>query len=281
MMNAYRLIRRILVLVLVLSTGLIVLARPAQEVRAQSNEADISVYLWPDDKLVETGELVFVEVQVKNDGDADAHDVFVRLPKHDRQYIYTDTKFDDTSDEDVTLNIGTVPANGGERFYNVYLRVRNDPPMGMFYLYATYEWDDSSGGERDVRSERIKMTIADVDYVVPDDDDIGEVVSFGQPASGPDMQPPRISDIRIAPFGRDGFELLWEGSDNSGVEHYDVEYKIVPGGGWTRWKEDMTDTRAVLAPTEGKDFTFRIRATDWAGNESRWVESPVDTRSFR
>lgn len=261
-----------LTLLCLLCIGVVSFGMPVQSLRAATNEpADIEVYLWPDDTTVDSGDLVRVEVQVKNEGKGDATGVQVRLPKHNRQYIYTDTRFEDTSEDDVTLSFGDIPA-GDEAIENVYLRVQYDPPFRMLYLYATYSWNDAEGGEDDVRSPRVAITVVDIE------DDLsnyeGSQVSTGQPRS---HTPPQIGKIVLETFGNDGYELSWEATAPNGIDYYIVDYQELSKPTWNNFRDQLKEARAVFAPAGGKHYVFRVRAVDWAGNESAWKKSPRTT----
>lgn len=237
-----------------------------------SNEADVQVFLWPDEDEVATGELLCADVQVRNDGEATATNVLVTLPKNDRHYIYTTTNFsrafDETTDTDVTIKFERIVGNGGEEVGVVCMRVQRNPPASVFFLSATYGWNDPSGGETDQHSQRAGIFIEDSGDRRP-----------RSSRSGPDTAPPEIHDIAIARFGIDGYEITWSATDTSGIAYYDVDYKIIPRGGWTPFRREIREPRAVLAPASGNHFTFRIRAFDIYLNESHWIEVPIDTRS--
>jgi hypothetical protein len=71
-----------------------------------------------------------------------------------------------------------------------------------------------------------------------------------------------------------GYTITWGGTDDmSGISTYDVQVRQLPKGGWTDWKMGVTGTEAWFGPDEGKQFGFRVRARDWAGNEEPWPEN--------
>jgi hypothetical protein len=279
--------RRLLVLLLVVLVGLAGIMQPAHTQAATAGQdEDVQVYLWPDSRYVETGELVRVEVQVKNESDSAVTNVKVHLPKNTRQYVYTDTSFDTITDTDVGLTFASLPANQ-EEIRHVYLRVQHNPPFETFYLYASYSWEHEQGRTREIASRRVPVTVKE--FVVPadvvEDDGVGyeEVYMNGDgvvfvnddpEGRGLDNRDPRVHSIKVATYGMDGYEVTWDASDASGIKSYDVQARRLPDGGWRLWKENIEKTQAVLAPTEGKEYLFRIRAVDWAGNTSRWYVSP-------
>ena len=68
-----------------------------------------------------------------------------------------------------------------------------------------------------------------------------------------------------------GYRVTWNGTDDlSGIASYSVQVRIAPNGGWTDWKLDTVDLSAWFGPDEGKQFEFRVRARDWAGNSEPW-----------
>jgi hypothetical protein len=78
---------------------------------------------------------------------------------------------------------------------------------------------------------------------------------------------------RIVPEMR-GYRVYWSGSrELSDITRYDVQIRELPDGGWRDWKRATTATSAWFGPTEGKDFAFRVRAYDSAGNAEPW---PLD-----
>lgn len=98
----------------------------------------------------------------------------------------------------------------------------------------------------------------------------------------PDTTPPTVEMVSLtAHMG--GFLLKWEGHDDlSGVESYDLQVRKLTGGGWRTWLEETRDTEDWFGPAEGKDFAFRIRARDRAGNVQLWPrDATIDTTQAR
>jgi hypothetical protein len=105
--------------------------------------------------------------------------------------------------------------------------------------------------------------------------DDGRVVHFDALAwaSRTDTAPP---DGRVAEIRRkdNGYQITWTGTDAmSGIATYDVQVRLLPKGGWTDWKVGVSDTGAWWGPDEGKQFAFRARAHDWAGNVAPWADA--------
>jgi hypothetical protein len=102
-----------------------------------------------------------------------------------------------------------------------------------------------------------------------------------------DTTPPTVLDVKSAP--RSGaivgtsttpVTVSWVAADphGSGVASYDVAWSVA-GGPWSTVASATTVRRfnAVLRP--GRDYRFRVRARDNAGNLGRWTAGPtINTR---
>jgi hypothetical protein len=110
--------------------------------------------------------------------------------------------------------------------------------------------------------------------------DSGRAVRFDVAAWAPraDSAAP---DATITAIARkdSGYQVTWGGSDDlSGIATYDVQVRLLPKGGWTDWRLATAETGAWWGPDEGKQFAFRARARDWAGNLEPWAEqADMDT----
>ncbi len=63
------------------------------------------------------------------------------------------------------------------------------------------------------------------------------------------------------------FLVQWDGIDaTSGIESFDVQYRIGSGGSWTDWVLNTTQKSRLFTGSPGKVFYFRVRARDKAGN---------------
>lgn len=95
----------------------------------------------------------------------------------------------------------------------------------------------------------------------------------------PDDTTPPNAHITSLTRERTGFRIRWEGVDDiSGIASYDVQVRRLPSGVWRDWLVDETRTDAWFGPDEGKQFAFRIRARDKAGNVQPWRdEADVDS----
>lgn len=68
-----------------------------------------------------------------------------------------------------------------------------------------------------------------------------------------------------------GYFVQWNGTDDqSGIASYDVQVRMLPGGGWRDWVRASPARSAWFGPDEGKHFAFRVRARDHFGNAERW-----------
>ena len=111
------------------------------------------------------------------------------------------------------------------------------------------------------------------------------VVAFAAPAaSAPrakqqDRTPPSVpTALRITAATEDSMALAWIAStDNSGsIHHYVTCYSgfMIPGA-YCIWGPPDPPAKTVTGLVPGKEFTFRIKAVDTAGNESE-LSSPVN-----
>lgn len=111
-------------------------------------------------------------------------------------------------------------------------------------------------------------------------DDDNRVVRYDALAWAP-RQDTAAPDARVVQIQRkeNGYQISWGGSDGmSGIATYDVQVRLLPKGGWTDWKLGASETGAWFGPDEGKQFAFRVRGADWAGNIEPWPEgADMDT----
>jgi len=91
-----------------------------------------------------------------------------------------------------------------------------------------------------------------------------------------DSTPP---EARIQKIKRQnsGYMVTWGGKDDmSGITTYDLQVRQLPRGSWRNWMLTTSLTEAWFGPDEGKQFAFRARARDWAGNEQPWRGEDAD-----
>jgi hypothetical protein len=96
-----------------------------------------------------------------------------------------------------------------------------------------------------------------------------------------DTVAPTSSAFSPATTMRLSFMVSWSGSDGlSGVESYDVQYRVGTGGTWTNWLIGTSHTSGTFGPVNpvstlrGKTYYFRVRAHDFAGNVEPYPSSP-------
>jgi predicted phage tail protein len=73
--------------------------------------------------------------------------------------------------------------------------------------------------------------------------------------------------------------LSWSGTDDaSGINHYDIQYRVGADGEWRNWMILTTSTWAIFSDAiPGETYYFRIRAIDNAGNTEAF---PADYSTY-
>jgi hypothetical protein len=93
-----------------------------------------------------------------------------------------------------------------------------------------------------------------------------------QTSIGIDTAPPTASMTALPATSPSAIQLAWNGSDlHSGVAQYDVEVRVGTSGAWSPVVTGTT-ARGIIynAPTRGRTYYFRVRATDKVGNVQAW-----------
>jgi hypothetical protein len=78
------------------------------------------------------------------------------------------------------------------------------------------------------------------------------------------------------------FTVSWTGIDgdgftpNSGISHYEVQYRDGADGTWQIWFGSATWLSAIFSGEVGHTYYFRTRATDNVGWDEEWSELPAD-----
>jgi hypothetical protein len=70
-------------------------------------------------------------------------------------------------------------------------------------------------------------------------------------------------------------QIRWDGRDEpkgSGIASYDIQYRTMPSGAWTDWKNATNETHATFDGQDGFTYEFRSRARDAAGNVETWPD---------
>lgn len=82
------------------------------------------------------------------------------------------------------------------------------------------------------------------------------------------------------------YRIHWDGTDaGSGLQSYDVQYRVGTGGAWMDWLTNTLTTTAEFGPTfpvalaAGETYYFQVRAGDQAGNLETYPGGDGD-RSF-
>jgi V8-like Glu-specific endopeptidase len=91
-----------------------------------------------------------------------------------------------------------------------------------------------------------------------------------------------LSAVQDAPF----FAVAWSGNDadpGSGIESYDVQYRVGSGGAWSDWIVGTPATAATFGPADPvlvereQTYYFRCRARDTAQNLGAYAAGDGDT----
>ena len=97
-------------------------------------------------------------------------------------------------------------------------------------------------------------------------------------SKGPDRTPPTVpTGLRITAATEDSMSLAWTAStdDSGSIHHYVTCYSghLIPGA-YCIWGSPIPPAKTVTHLVPGKEFSFRVKAVDTAGNESG-LSSPV------
>jgi len=127
----------------------------------EPDPADVSVRLWSDPsiRVIRGGTFVY-EVRVRNHGSASASQIRVSLPNRRDQYTLVDAQLDRSRGDWVTnrdgntidITFGRLAPNTertGRLIFRAASTLANDTVLDM---RATYGWDDSASGGRNMRS---------------------------------------------------------------------------------------------------------------------------------
>jgi hypothetical protein len=95
-----------------------------------------------------------------------------------------------------------------------------------------------------------------------------------------DTAPPVVGVRRLATAqGNPAFELSWTGTDDSGIQSWDVQASV-DGGPWWDWLTGTTATTETFQGYDGHGYAFRVRARDIKGNVGDWnVTTTADIRA--
>jgi spore germination protein YaaH len=95
-----------------------------------------------------------------------------------------------------------------------------------------------------------------------------------------DKNPPKAGIVNMpASQSNEGFPVSWTGHDDwNGVKNYDVQVST-DGGKFTTWLTGTMATTSNFQGSSGHSYSFRVRATDGAGNVGPWNLSSTYTAS--
>ena len=107
---------------------------------------------------------------------------------------------------------------------------------------------------------------------------VAPTASDARPRPPRDQTPPTVpANLKITGATEDSISVAWTAStDNSGsIHHYVTCYSgfMIPGA-YCIWGSPNPPAKTVTHLVPGKEFSFRVKAVDAAGNESA-LSSPV------
>jgi lysophospholipase L1-like esterase len=89
-----------------------------------------------------------------------------------------------------------------------------------------------------------------------------------------DTTPPVVQIAPLPPYEVAPIPVYWSGSDTcTGVNTYDVQYRVGPSGTWQNWLTGTSNTSGSFVPPSpqyGQTYYFHVRARDGASNLSAW-----------
>ena len=102
--------------------------------------------------------------------------------------------------------------------------------------------------------------------------------SAARPKKPPDVTAPTVpTNLRITAATEDSVSLAWTAStdDSGAIHHYVTCYSgYMISGAYCIWGSPVPPAKTVTGLVPGKEFSFRVKAVDAAGNESA-LSSPV------
>ncbi len=182
--------------------------------------------------------------------------------------------FNNDSNNDGWLDVAVINADGTSLVY----------PLGnslSFYDYLAPAWapngTDLAFAQIHWVNYQGKWYWHDAYLYVVDVSNSSTYMLTDYPGSGydwwPDWQSTDLaapsSQVAPLPIGSPPtFTVRWSGTDSgaAGMRSYDVQYHDGPGGAWTDWLLDTTQTSATFSGIYGHTYYFRSRARDFAGN---------------
>lgn len=93
-----------------------------------------------------------------------------------------------------------------------------------------------------------------------------------------DQTPPTVpANVHVTAAAEDSISLAWTAStdDSGSIHHYVTCYSgFMISGAWCVWGSPVPPAKTITGLVPGKEFSFRVKAVDAAGNESA-LSTPV------
>lgn len=144
------------------------------------------------------------------------------------------------------------------------------------------DWDGSNGWSLDWDTSVITDQ-SDIAIYIWAFDWVGHWGGAGSWNLTLDRTPPDTAVDITQPYGDAPFRNFWvnwwNSQDNlSGIASYDVQYRDGAGGVWTDLLLDTTEVYTRFVGTDDHTYYFRVRARDFAGNQSSYTEGDGDAQ---
>jgi uncharacterized repeat protein (TIGR01451 family) len=97
-----------------------------------------------------------------------------------------------------------------------------------------------------------------------------------------EAKPPTSSILDLPQYSQWYTTIIWNGLDfgGSGLNAYDIQYRVGDQGVWLDWMTETTSTVSLLSGTLGDTYYFRSRAIDNAYNIESWPKIPDAFTTF-
>jgi hypothetical protein len=195
--------------------------------------------------------------------------------------------FNDTIILETTGPSGSILIESGAKATNtrsvtLYLSA-SDQGTGIDDMRFSNNGSTWSSWEKYASSKTWKLPVGDGTKIVYTQyrDKVGNVSSSYSDEIILDTVAPTSSATSPATTLSRSFTVSWSGSDVlSGVESYDIQYRLGAGSTWTDWLIGTNSTLETfgpvspISPTRGKTYDFRVRARDFAGNLESYPSNP-------
>lgn len=213
------------------------------------------------------GELLQLDVRVENVGRSEAPEVAVAFPYRPEQFLVQDNtaivqpRTAPGREASFVLLVGTISPGAFSNARATLLVQQSLPTPTQLILHPTV-FVHSSIAPLQLPPTPVAIQIEAPD---PNEGNDARVVTITA-----DTTPPE-SAMRCVRVAGSGVNVRWEGRDaESGVRSYDVQVRQLPSSYWSDWGKALATTEAWFGPTEGRQYSFRVRARDQWGNFSPW-----------